>query len=311
MASLIAVASSVAVFGLLPASVAPLVPSVLTTASRTVAPPRMGLGSFMGRFRKKKEVVAAPQIEVHRASLQPAALDVSLLSFCAMSQVGEAIPDVDVQVLPPLPATTADEDDEEAGLLPEVKVCTAAEALPGKSLLIGMPGAFTPTCTDEHLPGYMRSAAKLAEYGVERIAIVTTNDHYTNKEWRTKLIQCEGPGSWPDNMDLISDGDGDFVKALGLCDDMGFGIGERSKRFSLLCTDGVVEHVAVDDGMRELDATAAEVFVKMLAPPPPTAPSGMSEEDATNVAAVGALALIAALAVYYGYGDPSGLQVVP
>ena len=237
----------------------------------------MGLGDFIGRFRKKREVEAAPQVEV-----------------------GATLPDIDVQVLPPFIDTTEQEDDANIGILPEVKTCTIVEALgPGKSLLVGMPGAFTPTCTDKHLPGYMRNAEKLQEYGVNKIAIVTTNDRFTNDAWRQKLVECEG--QWAEGLDIISDGDADLVKALGMVGDMGFGLGARSKRFTLMCDDGVVSQVAIDEGMEVLDVTDAEKFVKQLAPPS-TASTGadMSDEQQKTLAGVALVALLVAFIAYSG-----------
>ena len=240
----------------------------LATGAR-VAPLRMGLGSFIGRFRKKKELEAAEQIAV-----------------------GAVLPEVDVQVLPP-PTTMAYEEDE-AEFLPPVKTCTIQEALgPGKSLLVGMPGAFTPTCESLHLPGYMKNAQKLSSCGIDRIGVVTTNDYFVNQAWRSKMVECTKEG-WDESMSMISDGDGDLVKALGLVDDMGFGLGARSKRFTLIINDGIVDHVAVDDGMEDLVETSAEKMLNMLRPAGAEIGLDLDDEQSRALAALAALGLAAA-----------------
>jgi len=107
----------------------------------------------------------------------------------------------------------------------------------GTTVLVGMPGAFTPTCNDEHLPGYVNSLDRFKELGVERVAVITTNDRYVNNAWRSAIEACMQKKS---GVLMLSDGDGDLVKALGLVDDMGYGLGVRSQRFALVVESGVV-----------------------------------------------------------------------
>lgn len=259
-------------------------PLGLSATSRAPAP-RMGLGEFIGRFRDKKPVEAAPQIEI-----------------------GAKLPEVDIEVLPTLtPEQSAAYASE--GSLPDTKVCTIAEALgEGKSLLVGMPGAFTPTCTDLHLPGYMRNEEKLSSYGVNKIAIVTTNDRHVNEAWRKSLVDCEGV--WGASMEMLSDGDADLVKALGLCDDMGFGYGtDRAKRFTLIVDDGVVSHVAVDEGMVQLEDTKAEKIVAKLRTESGGFGGGGGEMDEDRRNAAGAIFLAIAGAGAYAFNVKSGGQL--
>ena len=250
-------------------------PQVATT---NVQPAVKGIRALIGRFRGKKEIEAAPQI-------------------C----IGAMLPEVDVQVLPPFATSSSDEDDQIMGILPPCKTVSIGEALGGgKSLLIGMPGAFTPTCTDKHLPGYMRLAETLKETcGVSKISIVTTNDRHVNEAWRIKLAECR-PG-WDPSMEMICDGDGDLVKALGLVEDMGFGMGARSKRFSLVVEDGVVSHVAVDEGLHTLDATSAESLVRLLKPAGADLDFELGNDQAVGAALVGVLGLAAV--AYYAAPD--------
>ena len=113
-----------------------------------------------------------------------------------------------------------------------------------------------------HLPGLIQSAKTLGEYGVSNIAVVTTNDRWVISAWRDSLRDCVGFGdsslpplcrrpvtslkllrAFPvgdSSLTYLADGDGDLVKALGLVEDMGFGVGLRSKRFALMVEDGVV-----------------------------------------------------------------------
>ena len=236
--------------------------------ARTVraAPPRLGL---FGRFRQKRAVEAAPQIEV-----------------------GAEIPNVDVEIVP---RTMLDDEPEE-----ECEVRPIGDALgPGKTILVGMPGAFTPTCTDAHLPGYMNRAAQFAQVGVSNIGVVTTNDRFVNEAWTKALEACTGK---PSTLDMYSDGDGDLVKALGLVDDMGFGLGLRSKRFALVVEDGVVAHVATDPGMDEMRETSAEKILRVVTPAPDY--SGIeSEVDPAVLAVAGALA--AAALAYFAQNPPA------
>jgi peroxiredoxin len=162
-----------------------------------------------------------------------------------------------------------------------------------------MPGAFTPTCTDAHLPGYMNRAAQFAQVGVSNIGVVTTNDRFVNEAWTKALEACTGK---PSTLDMYSDGDGDLVKALGLVDDMGFGLGLRSKRFALVVEDGVVAHVATDPGMDEMRETSAEKILRVVTPAPDY--SGIeSEVDPAVLAVAGALA--AAALAYFAQNPPA------
>jgi glutaredoxin/glutathione-dependent peroxiredoxin len=126
----------------------------------------------------------------------------------------------------------------------------------------GMPGAFTPTCDKEHLPGYIKSADKLAALGIEKVAVVTTNDRFVNEAWSSQQ------GLLADNsiITILCDGDGDLVKSMGLADDMGFGVGIRSKRFVLVTNNGQVVELLTDEGMNDCSNTSAGNLVKLLTP---------------------------------------------
>lgn len=167
-----------------------------------------------------------------------------------------------------------------------------------------MPGAFTPTCTDLHLPGFIRAEESLEKQGVEQIALLTTNDVYVNLAWIKSVEECTGVGST--KIAVISDGDGDAVKELGLAADMGFGMGTRAKRFTLLLDQGKVKHVAVDEGMEDLSDTSAEAIGKVLPTVFPEAAAVAKEEDQKKAAGIGAAAVALVAAAYYYYTTSGG-----
>jgi glutaredoxin/glutathione-dependent peroxiredoxin len=146
----------------------------------------------------------------------------------------------------------------------------------------GMPGAFTPTCTGQHLPGYVKNAGQLNKVGIDTIGVITTNDRYVNEQWGSQLGALASS-----DLLVLSDGDGDFVKSLGLADDMGFGVGVRSKRFVLVLQDGKVENIVVDEGLNDCSVTSAEAILKLLTPP------AVVQEDSSEGAAFTVLAGVA------------------
>ena len=168
---------------------------------------------------------------------------------------------------------------------------------PGKTILVGMPGAFTPACRPPWNSHEPRGAIRAGRRG--NIGVVTTNDRFVNEAWTKALEACTGK---PSTLDMYSDGDGDLVKALGLVDDMGFGLGLRSKRFALVVEDGVVAHVATDPGMDEMRETSAEKILRVVTPAPDY--SGIeSEVDPAVLAVAGALA--AAALAYFAQNPPA------
>ena len=120
--------------------------------------------------------------------------------------IGTPLPDVDVEIVP--------NDPEERGAAARVNIKDALGD--GKTILLGMPGAFTPTCNDRHLPGYYTSADKLKSLGVSKVAVVTMNDRFVNAKWQADMEECTGAsGSSP--VMLLSDPRGDLAESLGEC----------------------------------------------------------------------------------------------
>ena len=121
------------------------------------------------------------------------------------------------------------------------KDITTDELFRGKKVaLFAVPGAFTPTCSQRHLPGYVDKASDLKSKGVDTIACVSVNDAFVMGAWG-KAQNCG------DNIMMLADGSGDFTRAIGLeMDATGFGMGKRSQRYSMIVDDGVVKELNVE-----------------------------------------------------------------
>ncbi|HLX77282.1 MAG TPA: peroxiredoxin [Acidimicrobiales bacterium] len=110
----------------------------------------------------------------------------------------------------------------------------------GRVVLFGVPGAFTPTCSDHHLPGFLVRADELKEKGVDRIACVSVNDAWVMGAWG----EARGVG---DQIEMLADGNGEFTRALGLEKDLSAsGLGLRSARFAMVLDDGIVTYLGVE-----------------------------------------------------------------
>lgn len=126
-----------------------------------------------------------------------------------------------------------------------------------KVVLFAVPGAFTPTCSAKHLPGFIEKADEIRKKGVDEIICMSVNDAFVMKAWGEE----RGAG---DKVRLIADGNGDFAKALGLdFDGSGIGFGVRSQRFAAIVEDGVVKKLAVDVGGK-FEVSSAEAILAAL-----------------------------------------------
>ena len=106
--------------------------------------------------------------------------------------------------------------------------------------LFSVPGAFTPTCSAKHLPGFVEKAAELKAKGIDEIACTAVNDAFVMGAWG------KSAGS-DDSVTMLADGNGDFAKAVGLeMDGSKFGMGTRSQRFAMVVNDGTVEQLFVE-----------------------------------------------------------------
>lgn len=126
-----------------------------------------------------------------------------------------------------------------------------------KVVLFSVPGAFTPTCSNEHLPGYVNNAGALHSRGVDRIACMAVNDVFVMHAWGN----AAGAG---DSVMMLADGNGDYTRALGLeLDASGFGMGMRGQRFSIVVDDGVVTELNLEGG-GGLSCSSAEAALEQL-----------------------------------------------
>lgn len=140
--------------------------------------------------------------------------------------VGDALPDVTFKVKT---------DDG-------VKDMTTREIFAGKKVvLFGVPGAFTPTCSNNHLPGYLENHDAILARGVDTIAVVAVNDHHVMQAW-ARFTGGEG------KLLFLADGSGTFAKKTGLDIDLnGAGLGLRNKRFSMIVEDGKVKTLNIEE----------------------------------------------------------------
>lgn len=110
-----------------------------------------------------------------------------------------------------------------------------------KVVLFALPGAFTPTCSAKHLPGFVQNAAAIGAKGVDTVACLSVNDAFVMNEWG----KAQNVG---DTVMMLADGNADFTKAVGLeMDGSGFGMGTRSQRYAMVVEDGVVKALWVED----------------------------------------------------------------
>ncbi|KLE35372.1 peroxiredoxin [Aurantiacibacter luteus] len=125
-----------------------------------------------------------------------------------------------------------------------------------KVALFAVPGAYTPTCSAKHLPGFVENAEALKAKGVDEIACTSVNDAFVMSAWN------KTDGS--DDITMLADGSGDFAKALGLdADFSAYGMGQRSNRYSMIVDDGVVTELNVE-GPGEFGVSGAEHMLGQL-----------------------------------------------
>lgn len=164
-----------------------------------------------------------------------------------------------------------------------------------------MPGAFTPTCTTEHLPGYIKLAPKFKSLGIEKIGVMTTNDRHVNEEWGDKFGLVVDDDAEPARITILSDGDGELARAMGLAEDMGFGVGVRSKRFAMIVRNGIVSTLVTDeDSFNECSRTSAESLLAVLSP------ESAVNDEGPGVAVIGGGLALAALVFFTTMGGTGG-----
>ena len=135
---------------------------------------------------------------------------------------------------------------------------TTDDVFKGKTVaLFAVPGAFTPTCSAQHLPGFIEKAGDLKAKGVDEIVCVSVNDAFVMGAW----AEAHGAG---DDVKLLADGNAEFTRAVGLdFDGSNFGMGLRSQRYAAVIDDGVVSHLAVEAPMK-FEVSSAEAILAAL-----------------------------------------------
>jgi peroxiredoxin len=157
--------------------------------------------------------------------------------------VGDRLPDATFKVMTP----------------DGVKERTVAEIFDGrKVVLFAVPGAFTPTCSNNHLPGFLENHDAILARGVDEIAVVAVNDIHVMTAW-SKFTGGEG------RISFLADGAGAFARAIGLDNDMsGAGMGIRSKRYSMIVENRVVKALNVEPAPGKVDESGAANILQQL-----------------------------------------------
>ncbi|MFT4632650.1 MAG: peroxiredoxin [Candidatus Pseudothioglobus sp.] len=134
---------------------------------------------------------------------------------------------------------------------------TTSDLFAGKKVvLFAVPGAFTPTCSAAHLPGFVVNADKIKAKGVDAIVCVSVNDAFVMDAWAKDKNAEE--------IMMVGDGNGDFAEAMGLVlDGSGFGLGKRSQRYALIAEDGVITALNVEQGPA-FELSSAEKILEAL-----------------------------------------------
>jgi peroxiredoxin len=136
---------------------------------------------------------------------------------------------------------------------------TTADIFKGKKVaLFAVPGAFTPTCTNMHMPSFVNNAAAFKAKGVDTIAVTAVNDAFVMEAWK-KATGAAG------KIDFLADGNGEFAKAIDMAfDGSSNGLATRSKRYSMLVDDGVVKKLNIEDAPGKCDVSGGEALLKQL-----------------------------------------------
>jgi len=136
---------------------------------------------------------------------------------------------------------------------------TTGDLFKGKRVvLVAVPGAFTPTCSKTHLPGFVNNAAALKAKGIDTVACMSVNDVFVMDAWG-KSAGADG------KVQMLADGNATYTKALGLeLDASGFGMGTRSQRFALVAKDGVVEKLEVEPSAGQCTVSGGESILNSI-----------------------------------------------
>jgi peroxiredoxin len=138
-----------------------------------------------------------------------------------------------------------------------IKDVTTDELFKGKVVLFGLPGAFTPTCSAKHLPGFVQNADSIRGKGVDKIVCLSVNDAFVMNAWGKDQNVGE-------KVMMVADGNADFAKAVGLeMDGSGYGMGTRIRRFSMLVDNGTIKQLNVEKP-GAFEVSNAETMMKQI-----------------------------------------------
>ena len=157
-----------------------------------------------------------------------------------MIKVGETIPAVDITVIDQSGQNTVSAEKFFAGK---------------KAVLMALPGAFTPTCSEAHLPGYVVAADEIKAKGVDVVACLSVNDSFVMTAWQ----QAQNA----EHIAMVADGNAELTKAMGLTLETGSFGGTRSQRYSMVVDDGKVTHLNVEPGT-SLEVSDAKTVLSQL-----------------------------------------------
>jgi peroxiredoxin len=202
--------------------------------------------------RSKRFVLSSPSLSFSSTRLRAASATTRRRATASSSRIVATIAAGDK-----LPNATLSYFDPADG---ELKTVTVSELTAGKkAVLFAVPGAFTPTCSQKHLPGFVEKAGELRAKGVDTVACVSVNDAFVMRAWKEAL----GLG---DEVALLSDGNLELTRALGVEMDLSdnpVGLGVRSRRYALLADDGVVTVLNLEEG-GAFTSSSAEEMLKAL-----------------------------------------------
>jgi peroxiredoxin len=136
---------------------------------------------------------------------------------------------------------------------------TTDDVFKGKKVaLFAVPGAFTPTCSNLHMPSFLNNLDAFKAKGVDTVAVISVNDPFVMKEW-AKATGGDG------KIDFLADGGAEFTKAIGMdFDGSGAGLGVRSKRYSMLVDNGTVKNLNVEDAPGKCDISGGEALLGQI-----------------------------------------------
>jgi peroxiredoxin len=168
----------------------------------------------------------------------------AIVGTTKMIKVGDKLPEVTFRTI------------EDGKMVPR----TTSEIFKGKRVvLVGVPGAFTPTCHRNHVPGFVQKADEIRAKKVDTIAVTAVNDHWVMHNW------SEASGGAGKKMNFLADNNAEFARAIGLEFDAAAGLGgTRSKRYAMLVDDGVVKTLNVETETGKAEVSGADNILKSL-----------------------------------------------